>query len=157
MEWKLKFDWAFSFVKKGFKACQDSLWQLFTSKTEIWQICSNRPGKKCPRVPVWVRGGVQSLKGQCPNAFGIFFGAASLSPTTFAWVEPEYKKGRTIDMYPRLILIPPPCQCESPFRALRLGFPATSCNVSFWRKQLRGIQLRFTKCTSGWIRSGPSV
>ena len=24
-------------------------------------------------------GGVQSLKGQCPNAFGIFFGVASLS------------------------------------------------------------------------------
>ena len=24
-------------------------------------------------------GGVQSLKGQCPNAFGIFFGGASLT------------------------------------------------------------------------------
>ena len=23
----------------------------------IWQSRSNRPGKKCPRVPVWVRGG----------------------------------------------------------------------------------------------------
>ena len=47
MQWKLKFNWAFPFVKKGFKACQDSLWQLFTPKTVIWQNCSNRPGKKC--------------------------------------------------------------------------------------------------------------
>ena len=57
MQWKLKFNWAFSFVKKGFKACQDSLWQLFTPKMVIWQSCSNWPRKKCPRVPVWVRGG----------------------------------------------------------------------------------------------------
>ena len=33
-------------------------------------------GKKCPRVPVWVRG-VQSLFGQCPNAFVSNFVGAS--------------------------------------------------------------------------------
>ena len=38
-------------------------------KTVIWQICSNRPGKKCPRVPVWVRG-VQSLFGRGDANFG---------------------------------------------------------------------------------------
>ena len=57
MQWKLKFNWAFPFVNKGFKACQDSLWHLYTLKTVIWQSRSNRPEKKCPRVPVWVRGG----------------------------------------------------------------------------------------------------
>ena len=44
----------------------------------IWQSCSNRPGKKCPRVPVWVRGGVQKLFGQCPNAPSMNLSGASL-------------------------------------------------------------------------------
>ena len=34
---------------------------------------------KCPRVPVWVRGGGQSLFGQCPNRPDIFQTGASLS------------------------------------------------------------------------------
>ena len=80
MQWKLKFNWAFPFVNKGFKACQDSLWHLYTLKTVIWKSCSNHPGKKCPRVPVWVRGGGgQKLKVQCPNAPSMNLRKASLT------------------------------------------------------------------------------
>ena len=34
------------------------------------RMVKNGP-KKCPRVPGWVRGGVQSLFGQCPNVGGV--------------------------------------------------------------------------------------
>ena len=34
--------------------------------------------KKCPRVPGWVRGGVQSLFGQCPNVGGVKRNRSSL-------------------------------------------------------------------------------
>ena len=57
MQWKLKFNLVFSFVNNGFKACQDSLWHSHTLKMVIWQSRWNRPGKKCPRVPFWGRGG----------------------------------------------------------------------------------------------------
>ena len=35
--------------------------------------------KSAPECPFECAGGVQSLNGQCPNAFGIFFGGASLT------------------------------------------------------------------------------
>ena len=38
------------------------------------------PEKKCPRVPVWVRGGVL-LFGQCPNKMGTNYKGASLTIT----------------------------------------------------------------------------
>ena len=37
------------------------------------------PEKKCPRVPGWVRGGGQSLFGQCPNVGGVNSNGFSLS------------------------------------------------------------------------------
>ena len=41
---------------------------LCTVKTVIWQLCSNRPGKKVPQsARLSVGEGVQSLFGQCPN------------------------------------------------------------------------------------------
>ena len=45
-----------------------------------WRMVKKWPEKKCPRVPGWVRGGVQSLFGQCPNVGGVKRIGSSLTP-----------------------------------------------------------------------------
>ena len=49
------------------KAFQDALWHLCTVKMVILRICSNWPGKKCPRVPGWVGGGGPIAIWAMPN------------------------------------------------------------------------------------------
>ena len=67
MQWKLKLKWAFACVKEGVKACQDALCTYVPSKRRFSKFAQIGPEKKCPRVPIWVRGGVQLQFGQCPN------------------------------------------------------------------------------------------
>ena len=57
MQWKLKLKWAFACVKEGVKACQDALCTYVPSKRWFGKFAQIGPEKKCPRVPVWVRGG----------------------------------------------------------------------------------------------------
>ena len=57
MQWKLKLKWAFACVKEGVKACQDALCTYVPSKRWFGKFAQIGPGKMCPRVPVWVRGG----------------------------------------------------------------------------------------------------
>ena len=53
---------------------------LCTVKTVIWQIFSNRPGKKVPQsARLSAGGGVYSLFGQCPNRGDANFKGASLT------------------------------------------------------------------------------
>ena len=78
MQWKLKLKWAFACVKEGVKACQDALCTYVPSKWWFGKFAQIGLGKKCPGVPVWVRGGVQSLFGQCPNRSDIIFNGAPL-------------------------------------------------------------------------------
>ena len=42
-------------------------------------ICMILPENRCRRVPVWVRGGVQLLFGQCPNELRFSYSRASLN------------------------------------------------------------------------------
>ena len=78
MQWKLKFKWVFACVKEGVKACQDALGHLSPSKRWFDKVAQIGPKIKCPRVPGWVRGGVQSQFGQCPNRSGNISVGASL-------------------------------------------------------------------------------
>ena len=57
MQWKLKLKWAFACVKEGVKACQDALCTYVPSKWWFGKFAQIGPEKKCPGVPVWVRGG----------------------------------------------------------------------------------------------------
>ena len=57
LQWKLKLTWAFACVKEGVKACQDALCTYVPSKRWFGKFAQISPGKMCPRVPVWVRGG----------------------------------------------------------------------------------------------------
>ena len=65
------------------------VWGVWTLARMVWGTCAVKievqmafaqvgPEIKCPRVPVWVRGGGQSLFGQCPNRPDIFQTGASL-------------------------------------------------------------------------------
>ena len=71
----------------GLNPCQDGLGHLCSENWGSNAICSKCPKMKCPRVPVWVKGGegggVQSLFGQCLNRPCVFFSGASLRTTIF--------------------------------------------------------------------------
>ena len=56
------------------------VWGTYAVKIEV-QMAFAQVGTeiKCPRVPVWVKGGGQSLFGQCPNRPDIFQTGASLT------------------------------------------------------------------------------
>ena len=56
------------------------VWGTYALKIEVQMAFAQvGPEIKCPRVPVLVKGGGQSLFGQCPNRPDIFQTGASLS------------------------------------------------------------------------------
>ena len=83
MQWKLKLKWAFACVKEGVKACQDALCTYVPSKRRFSKFAQIGPEKKCPRVPVWVRGG-------CDR----YLGNARMEATTFSVVLPLVSTGK---------------------------------------------------------------
>ena len=58
------------------------VWGTYAVKIEVQMAFAQvGPEIKCPRVPVWVKGGVQSLFEQCPNRGLNIFNGASLTPS----------------------------------------------------------------------------
>ena len=82
--------WALPVRGGGLNPCPDGLGQLFWEEFAwFWgglDPCPDGLGHFFPRWSApecpFECGGVQSLKGQCPNAFGNFFGGASLNLQT---------------------------------------------------------------------------
>ena len=67
---------------RGQDACQDGLGHFLEKDLTTLQNGGIGPEKKCPRVPVWVRGGGSNCYlgiGQCPNELRLGFGMASLN------------------------------------------------------------------------------
>ena len=102
----------------------------------LWKNPHFRLEWKIPEDAIWVSGRLGASK---QNVFSTNNMRALIS-ATFLTELSLYKKENnppnpTLLIYLRLILISHSCQCELPFRAVCLVFPARSPNISFWGKQ----------------------